>query len=311
MSKFTLTSTLVLGVQSANLAVSLSDCGDAPMHAKVTHVHPDSLKIGATTIAIGTATLDEDVHGADFAVEIKAGGIKVASCGGDATNDIVCTLPLGTGSMTVKAQKFPMQAGTIELPVEIKLKSKIPSRLSTTTTHISAVSHSKGKLVCLHVNTQKASEIDDSVWEAWKMEYGRSYNGDEDFRRAVFEDNLLKAEELQKLNPEAELGANQYGDWTPEEFKALLNYQPVNETVPEFDLSTLPLQIADIVDWTGKATTPVKDHGQCGFLEKGDMKAAVKKKPRLMGLSPWCLLCTDVSSALSARRNCDSDFLAC
>merc|ERR1711953_244510 len=76
--------------------------------------------------------------------------------------------------------------------------------------------------------------------------------------------NLFKAVELQKLNPGAEFGANQFGDWTPEEFKALLNYQPGNETVPEFDLSTLPLDVADTVGWTGKATTPVKNQGQCG-----------------------------------------------
>jgi len=34
--------------------------------------------------------------------------------------------------------------------------------------------------------------------------------------------------------------------------------------VPELDLSMLPLEFADTVDWTGKATTPVKNQGQCG-----------------------------------------------
>merc|ERR1712000_313152 len=98
-------------------------------------------------------------------------------------------------------------------------------------------------------------------------EHGRVYNGaDEDaYRRSVFESNLATAAEQQKLNPEAEFGATQFSDWTPEEFKErLLNYVPSNNTFPEFDLSDLPLEVASSQDWTGTATTSVKNQGSCG-----------------------------------------------
>merc|ERR1712000_437851 len=111
------------------------------------------------------------------------------------------------------------------------------------------------------------SSAADIAWEEWKQEHGRVYNGaDEDaYRRSVFESNLATAAEQQKLNPEAEFGATQFSDWTPEEFKQrLLNYVPSNITLPEFDLSDLPLEVAASQDWTGTATTSVKNQGSCG-----------------------------------------------
>jgi len=81
----------------------------------------------------------------------------------------------------------------------------------------------------------------------------------------VFEENMARAAELQKLNPEAEFGATKFSDWTEEEFsQILLNYKPSNATFPEADLSQLPLHVEDSKDWTGTATTPVKDQGSCG-----------------------------------------------
>merc|ERR1712000_513037 len=56
-----------------------------------------------------------------------------------------------------------------------------------------------------------------------------------------------------------------FSDWTEEEFsQILLNYKPSNATFPEADLSQLPLHVEDSKDWTGTATTPVKNQGSCG-----------------------------------------------
>jgi len=110
--------------------------------------------------------------------------------------------------------------------------------------------------------------VSDDTWEAWKQEYGRVYNGNEEdaFRRSVFEARMVEAAELQKQNPLAEFGATKYSDWTKEEIKeSLTNYVPSNVTsYPPMDLSSLPTDVAASVDWTGKYTTSVKDQGQCG-----------------------------------------------
>merc|ERR1712025_1166989 len=50
-----------------------------------------------------------------------------------------------------------------------------------------------------------------------------------------------------------------------EEFaQSYLNYVPNNASLPEMDLSHLPVKVAASQDWTGRYTTPVKDQGQCG-----------------------------------------------
>merc|ERR1712048_1129809 len=105
------------------------------------------------------------------------------------------------------------------------------------------------------------------AWEEWKQEHGKVYNGvdEDDYRRSVFEANMLEADELQKANPEADFGATKFSDLTREGFQlSYLNYVPSNVTLPEMDLSDLPLAVASSQDWTGRYTTPVKDQGQCG-----------------------------------------------
>jgi cathepsin F len=101
----------------------------------------------------------------------------------------------------------------------------------------------------------------------WKQEYGRNYDEEEESqRRSVFDENMLRAAELQRLNPEAEFGSTKFSDWTEDEWSAWLNSNsnPLNSTIPEFDLGQLPAQVEDSKDWTDVATTPVKDQGMCG-----------------------------------------------
>lgn len=72
-------------------------------------------------------------------------------------------------------------------------------------------------------------------------------------------------QKLQELNPEAEFGATQFSDWTEEEFAGImLNYRPSNSSLPLANLDALPVDVDDSKDWTGVATTPVKNQGSCG-----------------------------------------------
>merc|ERR1719429_964543 len=84
--------------------------------------------------------------------------------------------------------------------------------------------------------------VPDAEWNAWKQEYGKVYNGveEEHQRRQVFHDNLLKATELQKLNPLAQFGSTKFSDWTTEEFKSLLNSKRMNLTgVPKAEIQNV------------------------------------------------------------------------
>jgi len=146
-------------VEAATLAVSWGDCG--AKHATVTDLSPTSITTGgAATTLTGTGTLDEDVTSATFTAVVKASGVKVASCSGDATSDIVCTLPAGVGTITVKAVSFPLKAGSVKIPVDVKVSALIPASLAITATHIEAVDQNGESAICLDVNTKKAAEMD-------------------------------------------------------------------------------------------------------------------------------------------------------
>jgi len=140
--------------QAGTLAVTWSDCG--AKHATVDDLNPTSIKIGGTTTLTGTGTADEDVTSAQFTATIKAAGVQVASCSGDATSDITCKLPAGAGSIVVKAVSFPLKAGRVNIPVAVSTSALIPASLAAVDVHIEATDQSGESVICLDVHTKKA-----------------------------------------------------------------------------------------------------------------------------------------------------------
>merc|ERR1712037_753391 len=144
-----------LDVQAGTLAVTWADCGDASTHAKVDDLQPPLIQTGATTTLKGTGAVDEDVPSATFSADVSAAGVKLVSCSGDASTDVECKLPLGAGSITLKALTFPIKAGETTIPVDVKVSSLIPPSLAKTSTHVTSSTASGDKLFCLDVNTEK------------------------------------------------------------------------------------------------------------------------------------------------------------
>jgi|ERR1712000_477914 cathepsin B len=165
MVKAAIAAALLVRAEAATLAVSFEDCGDADTHAKVTDLQPRTITSGSAQIVTGTGTIDEDVNGATFQTVIKADGVQVAKCSGDASVDTVCKLPLGVGKITMKAQSFPIKQGTTSIDTEIKLSNLIPASLAKATSHITATSDVGHKLFCLDVTTSKAETLASIVEE--------------------------------------------------------------------------------------------------------------------------------------------------
>merc|ERR1711948_49484 len=114
------------------------DCG--AQHATVHDLSPSVIATGTTAQLIGTGTTDEDVTSAQFSATIKAKGVKIASCSGDATEDIDCKLPLGVGKITVKAVSYPLAKGEVSVDTEIR-----------------ATEQNGEDVICLNVHTEKAT----------------------------------------------------------------------------------------------------------------------------------------------------------
>merc|ERR1719199_121376 len=142
---------------AATLGVTWSDCG--AKHAAVTDVQPTTIHTGATETLTGTGTVDEDVTSAKFTATVSALGAKLTDCSGDATTDIVCTLPMGVGKITVKAVPFPLKAGTVQIPVEVQTSSIIPPSLANVDVHIAATEQNGEDVICLDVHTAASRQF--------------------------------------------------------------------------------------------------------------------------------------------------------
>jgi len=141
------------------LAVTWKDCG--AKHATVTDVEPKTIHTGATETLTGTGTTDEDVTSAQFTATVSALGAKLTDCSGDGTKDIVCTLPMGVGKITVKAISYPLAKGTVQIPVEVETSSIIPPSLANVDVHIAATEQNGEDVICLDVHTAQQQSLEE------------------------------------------------------------------------------------------------------------------------------------------------------
>merc|ERR1712084_168563 len=142
---------------AGTLAVTWEDCG--AQHATVTDLQPTSISTGTTETLTGTGTVDEEVTSAHFTATVKAAGVKLTSCDGDATTDITCKLPLGAGSIVVKKVSYPIAAGKVDIPVDVTTSSLIPASLAKVDVEIRAQEQNGEDVICLNVHTTKQSQI--------------------------------------------------------------------------------------------------------------------------------------------------------
>jgi len=102
----------------------------------------------------------------------------------------------------------------------------------------------------------------DSDWEAYKQQFGKVYNGDENeaYRHGIFEENLVLYAELNAQEPLAHYAPTIFTDMNTDEY--IYGYAPSTETLPELEIGAVT--VATSRDWSGKYTSPIKDQGSCG-----------------------------------------------
>ncbi len=123
-------------------------------------------------------------------------------------------------------------------------------------------------IILLCVVLAQASGMDiKSVFEDWKVKYGKSYETELEhrYRYSVFAENLANIQERNSQGRTIKLGLNKFADLTNDEFVSrntnnyVLGSSELHSAIP--NVNSLPTEI----DWSQKgAVTPVKNQGQCG-----------------------------------------------
>merc|ERR1719408_302667 len=104
----------------------------------------------------GTGQLSEEVTGASFDLTMSGMLGQLLHCSGDASVSKSCSLPLGTGSLTFDAMKFPIAPGSVPVNVDISLKSTLPASLLKTKTIAKATAKNGDDLFCIEINSAAA-----------------------------------------------------------------------------------------------------------------------------------------------------------
>jgi hypothetical protein len=121
-----------------------------------------------------------------------------------------------------------------------------------------------------------AAMAHDNLFEAWKLEHGKTFSPLEDaFRREIFKMNLVRIQEHNAMGADWTMGLNEFAHLTPDEFQAryIGGYRAdLESTKAEFATYDSKVEYASSVDWRTAgdnpkgivAVTGVKNQGQCG-----------------------------------------------
>merc|ERR1712226_931520 len=109
---------------------------------------------GQKTTMTGTGQLDKAVTGATFDLVMNGAIGQLLKCDGDASQSKTCSLPLGVGSLTFDAMKFPLAAGSVPVNVDINLAASLPSSLATTKTTCKATASDGDDLFCIEIDSK-------------------------------------------------------------------------------------------------------------------------------------------------------------
>jgi len=132
-------------------------------------------------------------------------------------------------------------------------------------------------ILCVLIGVTLAISFKDAKQEFNKFQkkYNKTFSANEvGYRFQIFQENLARAEKLQKLNPMARFGVTQFSDLSPEEFSKYYLMPNVNFTR---DYKAPPAKVDFSVkaksfspdptnwDWSQQGVcTPIYNQGQCG-----------------------------------------------
>merc|ERR1719327_2081697 len=129
------------------MKLSFTDCG--AKHGKVipvTGLKPNTITLGQNTEVTGSGSVDEDVSGGSFTVDLKA-------FNGDICKSSTFNLPLNSGSITWEGLSCPQKAGAVSVPTKIELSASLPASLARAEIKISGKSTSGDDLLCMDIKT--------------------------------------------------------------------------------------------------------------------------------------------------------------
>ncbi len=121
-------------------------------------------------------------------------------------------------------------------------------------------------LVVVAVSANFQLKVDEH-FATFKADFRRTYSSSEEEgrRRQIFADNMIKIDELNKLNGEPVFGITKFSDWTREEMKNMKGLRrPEKEPEPHEikirnELKSFGLGLPSMVNWvTAGKTTPIK-----------------------------------------------------
>ena len=128
-------------------------------------------------------------------------------------------------------------------------------------------------------------------------------NGDEfDYRFSVFQSNLEKIAELNKINPQATFGVNKFADRTPEEMSQMMKLTTGANCT---DKNSTSYNVTD-ADWSGLYTS-IKDQGQCGSCWAFSAVGSAEGRYAIFTHSPQI----NVSFSVQQLIDCDTTSFGC
>merc|ERR1711991_253913 len=146
---------LISTAAAGSLSISFKDCG--AKHAVTKDVQPTTLQLGADTAITGTGSLDKEISGGTYDMELKAGGGLIDShFTGNNCEAKEFTLPLGLGTLAWDGITCPLAAAdSVSIGFHTKLAASLPAALATSDIHLAANDQDGESVLCVDLHLAK------------------------------------------------------------------------------------------------------------------------------------------------------------
>lgn len=161
-----------LTVTAGKLSISWQDCGDAETHSTLTELNPDTIQIGKLSTLMGKGVLDKNVSAThfDFVAALSGVpfvGVDLVHAQGDLCKENKINLNFMKGGasfvklgyITLGGFNCPIEAGDVNLEVDVHISELVPASLAHTNIALTIVDPTNNdKLLCTTIQTFKKKD---------------------------------------------------------------------------------------------------------------------------------------------------------
>jgi len=141
-------------LEGGTMSLTWSDCSGGKAHAKTTSLEPTTMRMGQTTTIVGKGTLDEEVTGGTYEIDVNASMLRKKFTGNlcEPKKFRISVMGINAGEMGWDGMDCPVKPGANVVKMTSMLSASLPRNMARSTIRATAKDQNGNELMCIEVH---------------------------------------------------------------------------------------------------------------------------------------------------------------